>query len=119
MTLDARHKNVAAVLARRYGKAVTLRQVSETFNPATGQTTTTTTDFPAQAMPPKDFSTAPLADTLIEAGDTVVDVPALGLGVVPTTQDKAVFDGTTWTIVQVGKVYGGEDVAVFRLQLRN
>ena len=128
MTLDARHQNIAAALADWYGKPVTLRRVSETFDPSTGQTTTTTNDVPAQAMPPKDFTTAQLADTLIEAGDTVLDVPALGLDMTstggggdtaPTTSDKAVFDGTTWTIVQVGEVYGGEDVALFRLQLRN
>jgi len=128
MTLDARNKRVAATLAERYGKPVTLQRVEETFDPATGQTTTTTSDVPAQGMPPKDFTTAQLADTLIEGGDTVVDVPAEGLDMTstggggdtaPTTSDKAVFDGTTWTIVQVGEVFGGAEVAVFRLQLRN
>ena len=127
MTANAIFRRMAADLAERFGKDVTIRRTESTFDPATGTTTETHFDIPARAAPPHDFTTDHIQDTLIQQGDTVVDVPAKGLDMTstgasgssdPQTADKLILDGATWSLVQVGAVYGGGDVAVWRLHAR-
>jgi hypothetical protein len=127
MTANALFRRMAADLAERFGKDVTLRRTETEYDPATGSTTTTDYDVPARAAPPQDFTTDYIQDSLIQQGDTVVDVPAEGLDMTstgasgssaPQPSDKVVIDGTQWGLVQVGAVYGGGDVAVYRLHAR-
>mgnify|MGYP006445372685 CR=1 FL=1 len=127
MTADKLFKRMAVDLAKQFGKDITLRRTDSTFDPGTGQTTETNFDFLIRAHPPKDFTTDEIADTLIQQGDTVVDVPAASVdmtatgasgGAAPTTSDKLLMDGFTWTLVDVGRAYGGSDVAIYRLHAR-
>jgi hypothetical protein len=127
MTANALFRRMAADLAERFGKDVTLRRTESEYDPGTGTTVETDYDVPARAAPPQDFTTDYIQDSLIQQGDTVVDVPAKGLDMTssgasgssaPQPSDKVVIDGTEWALVQVGAVYGGGDVAVYRLHAR-
>jgi len=117
MTADAEMKAMVADLAGTFGKTVTVTKVEQSFDPTTGETTTTETDHEVTVTPPKDFTTSPIQDSLISAGDTVIDVPATALPFTPDTSDKAKVDGTTYSITQAGRLYGGGEVAAFRLHL--
>ena len=127
MTADALFRRMSADLAKQFGKNITLRRTESTFDPGTGQTTETTYDVPARAGPPKQFLGDRIADTLIEQGDVVVDVPAKGLDMTstgasgsaaPRLDDTLLMDAVTWTLVDVGRAYGGGDVAIYRLHAR-
>ena len=127
MTADALFRRMAADLAERFGKDVTIRRQESEFDPATGTNETVNYDVPARAAPPHDFTTDHIQDTLIQQGDTVVDVPAKGLDMTstgasgssdPQPSDQLILDGATWSLVQVGAVYAGGEVAVWRLHAR-
>jgi hypothetical protein len=128
MTANALFRRMASDLAERFGKDVTLRRTESEYDPGTGTNETVNYDVPARAAPPQDFTTDYIQDSLIQQGDTVVDVPAKGLDMTssgasgssaPQPSDKVVIDGKEWALVQVGAVYGGGDVAVYRLHARN
>ena len=127
MTADALFKRIAADLAVQFGKDVTLRRTETVFDPGTGQNVATDYDFLVRAHPPQEFTTDRIADTLIQQGDTVVDVPAAAVDMTatgasgsaaPQTSDKLVMDGVVWTLVDVGRAFGGGVPAIFRLHAR-
>ena len=116
--LDSEILPLAKELADEFGKAVTLVSVSETFDPATGNTTTTETTHLVNAVPPQAFNKSRIDGSLIQAGDTVIGLPAQPLSDPPTTEDKLRFDGGTWTVVAVDPIYSGEQVALYNVQVR-
>ena len=127
MTANALFRRMAADLAERFGKDVTIRRTESEYDPGTGSTVETDYDVPARGGPPHDYTASEIKDTLIQQGDTVVDVPAKGLDMTstgasgssdPQPSDKLIMDGATWSLVQVGAVYGGGAVAVWRLHAR-
>jgi len=116
--LDAEMRDLAVELIDEYGKAITVVRESTSFDPATGETTTTTTDHLVNSAPPEDFAFSRIDGTLIQQGDTVVQVQAKSLTITPLDSDKIKIDGDNWNVVQVGKVYSGELVALFVVHLR-
>lgn len=120
--LDTEMRDVAVELIDEFGKAITVIRESQTYDPATGQTVTTSTEVPVNAAPPRDFTLARIDGTLIQQGDTVVQVAAKGLDLgtpdAPQATDKVEIDGTRWGIVQIGKVYSGDLIALYALHLR-
>jgi len=116
--LDSEMIPLAAELADDLGKAVTLVRVSETFDPATGNTTQTETTHLVNAVPPQAFSRTRIDGSLIQEGDTLVALPAQPLSNAPTTEDKLRFGGETWTVIAVDPIYSGEKVALYNLQVR-
>lgn len=125
--LDADMQALTSDLAETFGKAVTLVRTVSEYDPSTGGTTSMDYEVDATATQPSDFTTSRIQDTLIQQSDTVVDVPAKGLDMTstgtsgsasPQTSDKIKFDGVTWQLIQVGPVYGGEAVALWRLHAR-
>lgn len=117
-----RLRTTAKSLIDKFGKQVSLVRESTTYNPATGQTTTTSTSTTVNATPPKDFTAARIDGTLIQQGDTVIQIAAQGLDLgtpdTPQQSDKVTIDSSTWKIVQIGKVYSGEQIALYTLHLR-
>lgn len=117
-----RLRGTAKRLTDKFGKSVTIVRETSTFNTSTGEETTTTTETTTNATPPADYTTARIQDTLIQQGDTVIQVPAKGLDLgdpaEPQQSDLVKIDDATWNIVQIGKVYSGELVAAFVLHLR-
>lgn len=120
--LDTEMRALAVELTDELGKAVTLIREETAYDPSSGETTTMTSTASANATPPADFTLSRIDGTLIQQGDTVIDVPAQGLDMgtpdAPQQTDKVRIDGTKWGIVQVGKVYSGEQIALYRLHLR-
>lgn len=117
--LERRLRAMAERLIARHGKAVTLRRVERSFDPSTGEVTETVTDVAATASPPESFGLARLDGTLVRAGDLALSLAAKGGAIEPAPEtDAVIFDGETWSIVQVARSYAGEQVALYTLHLR-
>lgn len=120
--LDGRMRSLAQQLAGKYGKQVTLIRTLDSYDPKTGDVTQAQAETITNATPPKDYTISRIDGTLIQQGDTVIQVPAkdlkLGTPAHPTKSDKVNLDGVVWGIVQVGSVYSGEQVAQYTLHLR-
>lgn len=118
--LERRLRAAATRLIARHGKAVTLRRTVRSYDPATGQTGETVTDFPVTASPPESFDLRHIDGTLVRAGDAVISLAADGLAVAPSAEtDSVLLDGATWTVVQVARRYAGEAPALYTLHLRS
>lgn len=105
------------------GKTVTIERTDSSYDPSTGDTTTTVSNSATVAVTiPNEYQLARIDETLIQAGDTVVQVPAKGLDLGtpdgPKSDDRVLLDGRQWGIVQIGRVWTGEDVGAYTLQLR-
>jgi hypothetical protein len=73
------------------------------------------TDQTIKITPPEPWTLAPLPDSTVEAGDMSA---YSGTDVVPDVGMKVSFDGQIWTVMAVGRVYTGDLVAMYLLQLR-
>lgn len=120
--LDKTARASSKRLIDKLGKALTVVREEQTYDPSTGQTTTTETTVSVNATPPKDYTTARIDGTLIEQGDTVIQIAAKGLDLgtpdAPQDTDKVDIDGNRWGIVQIGRVYSGDQIALYTLHLR-
>jgi hypothetical protein len=106
-------------LTQRFGKAVTLTRVENTFDPATGETTETRTDNPTVSTPPAEFNVSRIDGTLVKQGDVQLAVPAVDLSIAPDPDtDEVKLDGLTYQIVRVSPEYSGEKVARYIMQVR-
>lgn len=105
-------------LVSEFGKNATLIRPETVYDPNTGQTYTTDTEYSVIVTPPADYTLARIDGTLIEKGDTVVRMAANGLAVVPSKSDKVKMDGVIWSVFQAGHVYTGEKVGLYVLHLR-
>lgn len=120
MTLDARFRSLARKMTGKYGKAITLRKTESTYDPATGQTTETTTDYAVKTEPPQPYEQRYIDGQLIQTGDMRLLVAATdpGLTDTPDLEWKALMDGDTWQIVTIRPIWSGEQVAAYELQTR-
>ena len=119
MTLDRTARATAERLIRAFGKAVTIRRVTRSFDPADGKTAETHKDFPAKVSPPERFQEALIDGSLVRAGDLRAELAAEGLTIVPEpTRDRIVIDGTAWSLLRVDPVMSGERTALYTLHLR-
>jgi hypothetical protein len=119
MTLDATARATAERLIRAFGKAVTIRRVTRSFDPASGKATETHEDFPAKISPPERFREALIDGTLVRAGDLRAQLAAEGLTIIPEpARDRIVIDGTAWDLLRVDPVMSGEQTALYTLHLR-
>lgn len=120
---DRRRQQIKRAIERdSQGRTVTVQRTSESYDPSTGSTTTTTTESTVIGTPPKDFTEARIDGTLIQAGDTVIQIPAAGLDLgtpdEPKSTDDVKLGGLVWGIVQIGEVPSGEKVGAYTLHLR-
>ena len=118
MTLDATARTTAERLIRAFGKAVTIRRVTRSFDPASGKAVETTQDFPAKVSPPERFREDLVGGTLVRAGDLRAQLAAEGLTFIPEpVRDRIVIDGTAWELLRVDPVMSGEQTALYTLHL--
>ena len=102
-----------------FGTTGTLRKYVESYDPTSGRNTRTATDYSLKMSPP-----APVAERritgVVEAGDarTIIAASPLPSGIVPTTEDAWLWDGDTYTIVQVNPIVSGDLKAAYELILR-
>ena len=119
MSLDQVFRNLARDLPRQVsGKEVTARKVSSTYDPATGTTIETTTDYPTAASPPAPYSQGHIDGQLVQSGDMQVIVPALDVTEAPKTGWLVIMGGDEWSVVSVEWMWSGGQVAAYQLQVR-
>jgi hypothetical protein len=115
--LDAEMRQLAVDLAQELGRSLTFVEVTSTFDATTGETTETTTETQLAAVPPQNFRFDQIDNSLIEAGDAVIGLPAQAMPVAPTTDDRVKMNGATWKIVQVAPVASGDKDALYEVQV--
>ena len=103
----------------KFGKLVTLTRETNTYNPATGDVSSTSTSVSIRVTPPREFPARYIDGSLIQIGDVEIGVPASGLTITPSAVDfTATIDSVVWKCIRATKVYSGDDVVLWRLQLR-
>jgi len=116
--LDKRMRALGQRLVGTYGKSVTLRRTTSSFDPSTGQTTESTTDYATSGVL-ENYADSRTDGTLIQTGDLQVTVPALNLSVTPDQEtDSLMIDSEAWTIVNLSRIYSGEQQALYQMQVR-
>lgn len=127
--LDNILRPVAASLITAFGATLTYIRTSETFDAETGKSTVTETSLSVVGTPPVPLSKrlasgesfrAVLGEVfdVVEAGDLITTIKALGLGFEPVIGDLIIFNGVRWQIVRIDPLYSGELPAAFTLQIR-
>lgn len=114
MTLDARARATALKLLTKFGKACSLNKITVgVYNPETGTVANTTASHSIQV-----YLDAPnsqdLAGGQIVTTDAIALFAASGLSVEPAPNDTITVDGANRTIKTVGRVWSGEQVALWR-----
>lgn len=116
--LDKKMRATAERLVDKFGKAITLRRTTSTFDPSTGTTSESTTDHSVNAVI-EPYAERLIDGSLIQVGDMQVTVPAKSLSIDPdTSKDSVILDSVEWTLVRVEALYSGEQVATWALQVR-
>ena len=119
MTLDSTARATAERLIRDFGKTVTIRRVTRSFDPSNGKASETHEDVLAKVAPPQRFREALIDGTLVQSGDLRAELAAEGLAVVPEpARDRIIIDGTAWSLQRVDPVMSGAQTALYTLHLR-
>mgnify|MGYP003334282826 FL=1 len=116
--LDTRARATALRLLEKYGKPVTLTQVTEgAYNPATGELSggSTTVEYPHALI--EDYNGSDYVTGLIEIGDRKVMTPAKGYDE-PKPNDRFTIDSDAYTVIAVETVWSGEQAAAYISQVR-
>lgn len=117
--LDNDFVPLALEMIAEHGRDVTFTIVTETYNPATGQTSE---EEPAEvvikATPPVPYMRRIVEGRDIEASDLETYIAASGLAFTVSNGLKVTFDGRTFRVVGFEPIYSGEQVCAYSLQLR-
>lgn len=122
MTFDyARAQATATRLLTNFGADATLRkQVQGAYDPATGTTTVTTTDYTVKAAllnySRMDANNQNAEGTLVERDDRKIIIESFAA--VPDTDDLIIFGSVTYRVVSVKKVNPSGTVVIHELQAR-
>ena len=116
-SLDHIRSKVAGIITDK-GKTVTYVSAVAVYSAATGATVETVTSYSVKVTPPKRFENSVVDGELIQLGDAQVTLADYAKVVTPKSGDKITIDSEVWTVVAVGKVFSGELVATWKLQLR-
>lgn len=127
--LDSIMRATAERLIEGFGGPITYIQTAETYDAATGKTTTTETNFSVISTPPVPLSKrlasgqdyraiyGEVFDT-VQAGDLITQMKALNLPFIPAIGDQIIFNGSRWQIVRVDPLYSGALAAAYTVQMR-
>jgi len=116
--LDKQMRGLSQRLIDEYGKPVTLKEFTgNTFDPSTGTNTPSYSNHSVNGVI-DDYSENRTDGTLVKVGDLRLSVPAKDLTFNPSTEDKVVIDSVEWSIVNPQRIYSGEQVATYQLQIR-
>lgn len=116
--LDAEIGPLALELIDEYGKSLsyTITTAGE-YDTLTGDAVPTVETIEIKGIV-EEYKGQDFASGLIEGNDKKITVAAQAFAEVPTTVDKLIIDGATYTIVGVKTVYSGELPAIYELQAR-
>ena len=123
--LDARLVPKILSLIDRFGKTVRVIEPGATrtnadYDPTTGKVDVgTPLSYDVKVTPPQPCREALTPGVEVMLGDMTVYVPAAVLKVPPTAQTTLEMDGhETWAVVAMGRIYTGDILALWELQLR-
>jgi hypothetical protein len=111
-------RDLATRLSDDFGKAFTIKELTgSTYDPGTGTNVPSYTDHAVTGVV-RSYREDLIDGSSVQVGDLSVQVPAAQLTFTPDTDDDVILDGNTWSVVNVRRTYGGDQVAYFRLQVR-
>jgi hypothetical protein len=118
-SLDIRMLPKAKALIAKYGKSIQLVPATVAYTAAQSEgTRTESTPQTVKITPPEPYETRFIDGDLIKIGDTHCYMAAKDAPAIPEEGMRAVIDGVRWLIVAVNKVYSGDDVCLYELQMR-
>ena len=109
-------QQVATRLINDFGGPAVLRMISQTFDPATGNTTDTFAETGVIATPPEPYAVGRIDNSVIQTQDLSTLIQGDGLS--PKTGDRFVKDGVDYQIVRIRPQSAGTVIAFYELQLR-
>ena len=116
---DTRARLAAERLIARFGRPVTLRRTTRTYDPTTGLTNETEEDFAVTISPPESFSQSLIDETLIRSTDLKAHLAAKGAVITPeASRDRVIIGDVSYEVLRVNAVMSGEETAFFTLHLR-
>ena len=116
-TLDRLRSKVATIVSDK-GKTVVYSVTTNTYVATTGVNTQTTTAHTVKVTPPKEPETRLVDGVLVKQGDAFVSLADFEIPFTPKTGDEITFDSETWVVIAIEKLYSGELVALWNLQIR-
>jgi len=102
----------------KYGKKVIFTVDTNTFDPATGLTTTTSKTYTEFVTPPQSFDIRYVNNDLIRKEDLLISLAAKSLKFTPAVGMKITIDSKIYRTVALEKVYTGDLVGMYNIQLR-
>lgn len=109
-------------LLTKFGQSVTYRTFSESYDPATGTNTLTSTDVTIKALvedyPARDTKGGETSGDGIVRGDRKVTIAANALSAAPTTEARVGIGGVFYAIVKIDTQYGTDNALIYVLQTR-
>jgi hypothetical protein len=116
----ARMAEVALTLIGRFGQTVTLQNnVAGEYDPSTGTVEGTTQEQQASAVLQDYTGQEFLTNTQIQQGDKKLKVAAKGLEWPPSLANKAIVQGTTYSVINVNEINPAGTPLVYELQVRS
>lgn len=116
--LDPVMAKLALDLINQFGGQATYRRVQRAYDAGVGNVVESLQDISCRISPPSPYVDDRIDGTSIQRGDAECLVARMALTVTPVQEDRLLFKGVTWTIVEVDPIYSGDEIAAFTLQLR-
>ena len=119
-SLDLRLVPKVSTIVSRFGTTATILQPDgETYDPKTGAVTIARIiERTVKVTPPSNYGLDLVNGDTIKIGDCRVILAAQGLVFTPQQNWGIRLGSETWTIISVGPIRTGDDVAAYELQLR-
>jgi hypothetical protein len=119
--LDDKLVPKAYELIEKFGKVVSFISgpPASGYDPTTGKNATFTADtYSVKVTPPQEYEQKYIDGDLIQVGDVQIFLAAQNLTFTPKNGMDVTIDSENWKIVSFGKIYTGEQVALYEFQLR-
>ncbi len=116
--LDAILVGEALGLIATYGTYMEFTVPAPTYDRTTGSVSGSGASVVRKASPPLAYSLRYADSDVVRRGDARIYVAASGLTFTPDLNTKVVHDSVTWRVVDVNRLYSGDDLAAYELQVR-
>ena len=117
MTLDTKARATAQKLLIKFGKNAAYKSIqASAYNPDTGSTANSETIYQVKCYLDQP-NRQELAGGQVVTSDEVAIVAAQGFAATPALNDKMLIDGRDRLVKMVGRVWSGEQVALWRIGL--